>query len=46
MDIPNDYTTTLQDTIEGFTYSSAAYATFTGAKAYRPKEMLYFDWAV
>lgn len=46
MDIPNDYTTTIFDTIEGFHYSSAAYGSFTGAKAYRPKEMLYFDWAV
>lgn len=45
MDIPNDFTTTLQDTIEGFNYSSAAYGSFTGCKAYRPKEVLYFDWA-
>lgn len=46
MDIPIDYTTTLTDTINGFDYQSAAYAQFTGAKAYRPKEMLYFDHSV
>lgn len=43
MDIPIDYTTTITDTINGFDYQSTAYGQFTGAKAYRPKEMLYFD---
>lgn len=46
MDIPINYTTTVTDTINGFDYNSAAYAQFTGAKAYRPKEMLYFDHTV
>jgi hypothetical protein len=46
MDVPINYTTTITDTINGFDYNSAAYAQFTGAKAYRPKEMLYFDHAV
>lgn len=43
MEIPIDYTTTIQDTIEGFYFNSAAYGQFTGAKAFRPDEMLYFD---
>jgi hypothetical protein len=45
MDIPVDYTGTVQDTINGFEYKSVAYAGFTGCKAYRPKEVLYFDWS-
>jgi hypothetical protein len=44
MDIPVDYTNTLQNTVNGFNFQSAAYGQFTGLKAYRPKEMLYFDW--
>lgn len=44
MDIPVDYTNTLQNTVNGFNYQSAAYGQFTGVKAYRPLEMLYFDW--
>jgi hypothetical protein len=46
MDIPIDYTTTITDTINGFDYQSAAYGEFTGAKAYRPLEALYFDHSV
>lgn len=45
MEIPVDYTTTTVDTINGFTYNSVGYGEYTGAKAFRPKEMLYFDWA-
>jgi hypothetical protein len=44
MDIPVDYTNTLQNTVNGFQFQSAAYGEFTGLKAYRPLEMLYFDW--
>lgn len=43
MDIPIDYTSTIQDTFDGFSYQSVAYGQFTGFKAYRAKEMLYFD---
>jgi len=43
MDIPIDYTPTIQDTFDGFSYQSVAYGQFTGSKAYRPKEMIYFD---
>ena len=44
MDIPNDFLTTVYDTVEGFFYSSAAYGSFSGVKAYRPREVLYFDF--
>ena len=43
MDIPVDYVSTIADTINGFDYQSVGYGGFTGAKAYRPKEVLYFD---
>lgn len=46
MDIPVDYTNTLQNTLNGFQFESAAYGEYTGYLAYRPLEMLYFDWAV
>lgn len=45
MDIPVDYTSTMQNSINGFTFSNVAYGQFTGVKAYREREMLYFDWA-
>lgn len=45
MDIPVDYTSTLANTTDGFNFTNVAYGQFTGVKAYRPKEMLYFDWA-
>lgn len=45
MDIPLDYTTTIYDTVNGFDYQSMAYGRFTGVKAYRPAEMIYFDYA-
>jgi len=44
MDVPVDYTQTITDTVSGFDYSSVAYGGFTGCKAYRPAEMLYFDY--
>jgi hypothetical protein len=46
MDIPVDYTTTTTDTINGFQYNSVAYGEFTGLKAYRPAEVIYFDHSV
>lgn len=45
MDIPVDYTNTQQNTINGFSFSNAGYGQYTGALAYRPLEMLYFDFA-
>ncbi len=45
MDIPVDYTNTLQNTINGFQFQNVGYGQFTGAQAYRPLEVLYFDFA-
>lgn len=45
MDIPVDYTSTLQNTINGFNFNNVGYGQYTGARAYRPLEMLYFDWS-
>jgi len=44
MDLPVPYTSTLMNTINGFQFENAAYAQFTGVKAYRPLEMLYFKF--
>lgn len=46
MEIPVDYTTTIQDTINGFQYESVGYGQFSGVEAFRPAEMIYFDHAV
>lgn len=42
MDIPVDYTNTLQNTINGFQFQNVGYGQYTGPLAYRPAEMLYF----
>ena len=44
MNIPVDYTATLANSINGFHWENAAYGQFTGVKAFRPKEVLYFDY--
>lgn len=44
MDIPLDYTNTMANTVNGMQYQNTGYGQFTGAKAYRPLEMLYFDF--
>lgn len=44
MDIPVDYSNTLQNTLNGFQYQNAGYGQYTGVKAFRPLEVLYFDW--
>ena len=44
MDIPVDYTTTIQDTVNGFHWQSAAYGQYTGVFSRRYKEILYFDY--
>lgn len=44
MDIPVDYTNTVQNSINGFQFQNVGYGQFTGCKAYRPLETLYFDW--
>lgn len=45
MDIPVDYTTTIADTVNGFSYSSVGYGQFSGCNVLRPLEVLYFDWS-
>lgn len=42
MDIPLDYTNTLANSIDNFSFQNAAYGQFTGVLAYRPLEMMYF----
>lgn len=42
MNIPVQYTATIANTIDGFTWTNTAYGQYSGVKAYRPKEMLYF----
>lgn len=44
MDIPVDLTMTQPNTYNNFNFQDAGYGQFTGAKAYRPLEMLYFDY--
>jgi hypothetical protein len=45
MDIPVDYTSTLAMSLNGVQWQNGAYGQFTGVKAYRPLEMIYFDFA-
>lgn len=44
MDIPVDYANTLQNTLNGFQFQNVGYGQFTGVIAFRPLEVLYFDW--
>ena len=44
MDIPVDYSNTLQNTINGFNFQNVGYGQYTGVKAFRPLEVLYFDY--
>lgn len=44
MDIPVDYTNTLANSIDNFTYQNVGYGQFTGALAYRPLELMYFSY--
>lgn len=43
MDIPVDYTNTLANSIDNFSFQNVGYGQFTGALAYRPLELLYFQ---
>jgi len=45
MDVPVDYTATLANSINNFQFQNVGYGQYTGVKAYREKEMLYFDWS-
>lgn len=46
MDIPVDYTNTMQNTINGFHFQNVGYGQFTGVQLYRPLEILYLDHTV
>lgn len=46
MDIPVNYTNTMQNTINGFHFQNVGYGQFTGVQLYRPLEVLYFDHTV
>lgn len=44
MDIPVDYTNTLANSLDNFTFQNAGYGQFTGVLAYRPLELMYFTY--
>lgn len=44
MDVPLDYTNTLANSLDNFSFQNAGYGQFTGVLAYRPLEMLYFKY--
>lgn len=44
MDVPVDYTSTVQNTTDGFEYSNVGYGQHTGVVAYRPLETYLFQW--
>jgi hypothetical protein len=46
MDLPIDYTMTQAGTVNGFSWENVAFGQFTGVVAQRPKELLYFQYAV
>jgi len=46
MDIPVDYTNTLANSVDNFSFNNVGYGQFTGVLAYRPKELMYFSYTV
>lgn len=44
MDIPVDYTNTLANSLDNFSYQNVGYGQFTGVVAYRPQELYYFQF--
>lgn len=44
MDIPLQYSNTLANSLDNFSFQNAGYGQFTGVLAYRPLEMLYFQF--
>jgi Uncharacterized protein conserved in bacteria (DUF2184) len=44
MDIPVDYTNTLANSIDNFSFQNVGYGQFTGVLAYRPAEVLYYQY--
>lgn len=45
MDIPLDYTNTLANSLDNFSFQNVGYGQFTGVLAYRPLEMMYFTYS-
>ncbi len=43
MHIPVDYTNTLANSIDNFSFQNVGYGQFTGVQTYRPLELLYFS---
>lgn len=44
MDIPVDYTNTLANSVNNFQFMNVGYGQFTGCMAYRPDELMYFEY--
>lgn len=44
MDVPVDYTNTLANSLDNFSFQNVGYGQFTGVLAYRPAELLYFTY--
>jgi Uncharacterized protein conserved in bacteria (DUF2184) len=44
MDIPVDYTSTLANSIDNFSFQNVGYGQYTGVKPYRPQEMYYLQF--
>lgn len=44
MDIPVDYSNTLANSIDNFSFQNVGYGQFTGVLAYRPLEIMYFSY--
>lgn len=44
MDIPLQYTNTLANSLDNFSFQNVGYSQFTGVLAYRPLELLYFTY--
>lgn len=45
MDIPVNYTNTLANSIDNFSFQNVGYGQFTGVLAYRPLELFYFGYS-
>lgn len=44
MNIPVDYTNTLANSLNNFSFQNVGYGQFTGVQTYRPAELLYFQY--
>lgn len=44
MDIPVDYTNTLANSLDNFNFQNVGFGQYSGVLAYRPLEMLYFQY--